>query len=133
MPKNFARKVEEATLGEPVDVGLRSWFKESSAPKPRRPWVRPEFLGIALVAGALLGVAFVATMPNDAPGAALQQRSEYVGLDPASLPLVDCAPACRADAMLVEWQAAHPNANVIEATPRLQDGRLVGYDVHYEE
>ena len=95
--------------------------------------MRPEFLGLALVAGALVGVGFVATMPNQASEMAPQQRSEYVGLDPASLPLVDCAPACRADALLVEWQAAHPDANVLKTTPRFQDGRLVGYDIVYEE
>lgn len=133
LAKNFAHKVHEPTPGETEPVGLRSWFKQNTAPKPRRPWVRPEFLGIALIAGALLGVAFVATMPEDAPQEGLQQRSEYVGLDPASLPLVDCAPSCRADALLVEWQAAHPNANVLESTPRYQDGRLIGYDVIYQE
>lgn len=114
-------------------VGLRSWFKRAAAPKPRRPWVRPEFLGLALVAGAVVGLAFVAWSPQSDAPAAPQQRSEYVGVDPASLPLVDCAPVCRADDLLVEWQSAHPEANVLDIRPRYADGRLVGYDVVYEE
>lgn len=114
-------------------MGLRSWLKRTSAPKPRRPWVRPEFLGLALIAGALLGLAFAAYQPTTTGPVGPQQRSEYVGLDPTSLPLVDCAPQCKADELLLAWQSAHPNANVLDLKPIHHDGKLIGYDVVYEE
>ena len=114
-------------------MGLRGWLKRTSAPKPRRPWVRPEFLGIALVAGALLGLAFVGYQPTATGSVEPQQRSEYVGLDPASLPLVDCTPSCQADELLLAWQSAHPNANILDLERVHHDGRLIGYNVVYEE
>lgn len=95
--------------------------------------MRPEFLGLALVAGALLGLAFVGFQPSTTGPVEPQQRSEYVGLDPASLPLVDCSPQCKADELLLAWQAAHPNANVVDLRAEYHDGRLIGYHVVYEE
>jgi hypothetical protein len=88
---------------------------------------------LALVAGALVGLAFVGYQPTTESSVQPQQRSEYVGIDPASLPLVDCSPNCKADELLLAWQAAHPNANVLSIDARYQDGRLIGYDVVYEE
>ena len=86
-----------------------------------------------MVAAALVGFTFVGSVPDGGEPAAPQQRSEYVGLDPASLPLVDCNPVCRADEILEDWKAAHPDATIIEAEPRFDAGRLVGYDIVFQE
>lgn len=88
---------------------------------------------MAVVAGAAVGFALWGSQEAPRAAPSPEVRQEYVGLDPDEVPAVDCAPVCRADALLAEWQGRHPDARILEAAPRLHEGRLVGYDVTYRE
>jgi hypothetical protein len=117
----------------------------------RRPWVSPQFLGIItgiglLSAGAYVwlqtdggGQGFGGMGPAQRGGSdALPLLRAYVGFDTlaalqAQTDVGGCNLDCRVLRAWTEWQAAHPDAEILSQTPVYEAGILLGYWVEYRE
>lgn len=112
----------------------------------QRPKFNIKFLALyGLLAIASLGLfAFALTMslPEQASdgaaagGSNLASQSEpkkdYVGLSPAEIDS-GIAPGSLVQDRLASWQEAHPRAQIEKIDPVYEDGRLVGYEITYQE
>ena len=113
-------------------MGLLRWVRSQREPDPKRPWVRPEFLGLfALLMAAGAGVAWFAYAGGDdvgGPPAAASQR-EYVGLTPAQA--LACAPDCNVEGLYYLWGLDHPEARILEKIDVYYGDVLIGYELVY--
>ncbi|MBI2078241.1 MAG: hypothetical protein HYT80_07735 [Euryarchaeota archaeon] len=121
-----------AVHGKVGSVGLKAWLRSQRTPDPKRPWVRPEFLGLfALLMASGAGVAWFASAGSDggaAPPVAATQR-DYVGLTPAES--LACAPDCNVEGLYFLWGLDHPDARILEKNEVRYQGILIGYELVY--
>lgn len=117
-------------------MGFLAWLRPKP-PAPRRPWVRPEFLGVAgflaVLAGlfAAMELAPQSPAPNTAEGTI---QRDYVGITPSELGLdPQCDARCMVDLRLAQWEAQHPRAQVLETVTMFYQGELIGYEIVYRE
>lgn len=106
------------------------------------PW-SVKFVGALVVLAAALGIAVAAWSTGGeavAPANAMLTTSEasgdgtrvdYVGYAPGSFDPLMGYEASRAGDALATWKAQHPSAKILDVEPVQQDGRLLGYKVHW--
>ena len=115
-------------------MGLLRWLRQARTPDPRRPWVRPEFLGLLalfMVGGAAVAYyASTGSIGADAPPVAAQKK-DYVGVSPVES--LACAPDCNVDGRLYLWGLDHPDARILEKNATYHNGVVIGYEIVYVE
>ena len=120
-------------------MGLLSWLRARRTVSPKRPWVRPEFLGIAALVGLVGGGLFVwSAVPSSDPGSGDAPQAEtkeaYVGLVPSQIAGDgSCLGPCDPEELLGIWMSQHPDAEILEKTPQYYEGVLLGYELKYRE
>lgn len=132
---------------KPIGLDLRHMLKVyNTINDEQRPKFNIKFLALygALAVASLGLFAFALTVslpaqPSDeaaAGGSNLASQSEtkkdYVGLSPAEISS-GLASGNVVQERLASWQEAHPQAQIEKIEPVYEDGRLVGYEITYEE